>query len=1487
MDGCLSLVAVLGLLLSIIALARSSPTESLRRRVEELEDKVQDLLKRLQRAERALKEHGGTTAPSPEAAKAPDPPLRPESTLAQEPVLRPLPLPEPVLPAAPPPSRPQAAAPALPPPIPVPVTVPAPAPVTVPAPVPKVVPPPTPPPQPKPREALPAPETKPAPVPPPAVVPPQIPPPIHVQEASKPSFSLEDFLGTQLFLKLGVAVLVIGVVFAMGLVFQRQGPLGKVLMGYLGGVCLLGLGLWAERKETYRTFGRALIAGGWAIVYFVTFAAGFIDAAKVITSPAGSTLALFVAAAAAVGYTLRYRHEWTTTSAYLLIYLSLVVAAMEVQPRFNLLATVLVATSVALLSWRLRWVRLLALGLTATWVTLAAWTLSRPDLETIPATLGGVALCWVILQAALLLGSRDEAQARWIVAPQLANFLLPLGVSLQLARIYGAPWIWTVALAYGLAHLAVAWVFARQGRRIHYLLSATEGLAALALVTPLRLGLAHHLTPVYRLVGLEVLLAAGVFLRERYFRHVAFWGLLLTLADLLLLRVPGLSGAPRHLLLGAPALVMLLNAGLFRTLWREALEAEGPGWAMVSGLGGALCAALLAHSAVPASWLGSAWAALALAWTCLALRAGWREMLVLGPLQALLAALLQLDHLSGQNLETAPTLGVLGLLLLTYTATRTLPSRDQDTPIQGLRQTLGLDLPLLGFLRALGLALPLLVAGVACHRLLVPGYTVPILGLLALACLGLGLVLRHGEQVGGALGLLLFALASTFPRGWALPGSALGLPMPVVSLGTLVLMLVTAEAMARRGQREETPDWLLASVRWLGSLAAPVVLAALVLREASLPWAGPLLGALALAYLAWGQRRRAPEKVWLSAGLLFTALVACATHGWLAQGTAWGLSLRIWSLGLVALAALAVDLLARCGPRGDDNLQAILAVPRLLAEVMAPLLAGILVAWEAPVPWVAPGLALLAFGWTAAGLRWALEGKLWLALALVLATLLGSIAHGGHLGGHWLGLPSRVWSQGATALILFLVEVSVFRWGHRLGKDQAPETLRLVAGFLAPGILVRLVFRDMAALWAPPTLAALGLVYVFWARSRASRLHALLGLGAGLMGLVAILARAWEFPTPGWLVSGRFLSALVTVFLLYLLQDQLRRAEEDAGPESLNQRCGEGTLAAVSVGTLALCTLALVTVLWAEAKATGHTLYLAPIWALVGSLHLERGRALDAQAWRVLGHGALGLAFLAFLSLNLDPHPAQAPWERLATTLPFLGALAHVRLGWPRLMRPQTQGAGLYVYGGLVVVAGVCAQDLGRIHVLLAWALMALGALDWGLQRNLVAWTRGGSVLAALAVIRGLALNLGLPTSGLETLVLPASSLALLAGYLRLLKVRDTAEFLSGCHRMPWLAGAALLTLGTLWVEATGSHLTVWLAGFGLGLVVLGFFAQERAARLTGLGFLILCILKLFFYDLRGLSGLPRVFSFIALGVVLIVVSWAYTRFRARLERLL
>jgi uncharacterized membrane protein len=72
----------------------------------------------------------------------------------------------------------------------------------------------------------------------------------------------------------------------------------------------------------------------------------------------------------------------------------------------------------------------------------------------------------------------------------------------------------------------------------------------------------------------------------------------------------------------------------------------------------------------------------------------------------------------------------------------------------------------------------------------------------------------------------------------------------------------------------------------------------------------------------------------------------------------------------------------------------------------------------------------------------------------------------------------------------------------------------------------------------------------------------------------------------------------------------------------------------------------------------------------------------------------------------------------------------------------------------------------------------------------------------------------------------------------------------------------------------------------GFILLAFGFAFSERILRLQGLGLFLICIMKLFFFDLRNLETIYRILSFVVLGLILLSVSWIYTRFRKQMRRL-
>jgi uncharacterized membrane protein len=74
------------------------------------------------------------------------------------------------------------------------------------------------------------------------------------------------------------------------------------------------------------------------------------------------------------------------------------------------------------------------------------------------------------------------------------------------------------------------------------------------------------------------------------------------------------------------------------------------------------------------------------------------------------------------------------------------------------------------------------------------------------------------------------------------------------------------------------------------------------------------------------------------------------------------------------------------------------------------------------------------------------------------------------------------------------------------------------------------------------------------------------------------------------------------------------------------------------------------------------------------------------------------------------------------------------------------------------------------------------------------------------------------------------------------------------------------------------TYSVAWLL-FGIALLFFGTLRKDKMIRVASLIIMILTVGKVFLYDASELEGLFRVFSFLGLGLILLGLSWFYTRF--------
>jgi len=366
----------------------------------------------------------------------------------------------------------------------------------------------------------------------------------------------------------------------------------------------------------------------------------------------------------------------------------------------------------------------------------------------------------------------------------------------------------------------------------------------------------------------------------------------------------------------------------------------------------------------------------------------------------------------------------------------------------------------------------------------------------------------------------------------------------------------------------------------------------------------------------------------------------------------------------------------------------------------------------------------------------------------------------------------------------------------------------------------------------------------------------------------------------------RWITVPPAILALYYLFGRLRRAvDRGAVPQ------GEAQVAdLLSYGA----SLLLLVLLWKELDSAA----VALAWGVVGLLLVEAGLALDRAALRHQGHVVAAATFgRLFLANFTAPGGFRGLSIRLITAVPIVTFFYYLR----SRLKDDTRASRAYSYAAAIVLVVLARFELGRTEAVLGWAALALGWLVLGIAWQDRDFRFQSYLAAALAFGRSWATNFyltgsfyGLPERIATTVpviavlyVANACCLARRDAFARL-GAGETAGRLAlldaNARVLFSLLGTFLVTL-LLYYEVQGNLLTIAWAIQGLVVLTLGFLVRDRTFRLSGLALLLVCLLKVFVIDLRGVETLYRILSFIVLGAILLLVSFAYTKYREVIKR--
>lgn len=344
----------------------------------------------------------------------------------------------------------------------------------------------------------------------------------------KKSLDLEELVGRNLLPKAGIFLLVIGSVSLIATQWQNIPAFGKDLLLLAAGGLLLGLGIFLEKKERYELFGRVLIGGGWAMLFYTSYALYHVNATRVLFTQWIDLVIMLGTAAAMVWHTLKYRSQVVTGIAYLLAFSTVTISQETV---FSLTAGAVLAISLIVLVQRMRWYELEVFGILASYLNHFRFLFSILGANEVHqmfpqfyVSTGLLLFYWAAFRGSYVvrrIASKHEENVS-TVACLLNSFLLLGLMKYQSVRPQLA---FYALLALGAIEFALGQLPVTRRRRIAFLILTTLGSTLMITAVPFKFSGMN--TAVLWLAGAEVLLIAGILTREVAFRRL---GMLTALA---------------------------------------------------------------------------------------------------------------------------------------------------------------------------------------------------------------------------------------------------------------------------------------------------------------------------------------------------------------------------------------------------------------------------------------------------------------------------------------------------------------------------------------------------------------------------------------------------------------------------------------------------------------------------------------------------------------------------------------------------------------------------------------------------------------------------------------------------------------------------------------------------------------------------------------------------------------------------------------------
>ena len=956
------------------------------------------------------------------------------------------------------------------------------------------------------------------------------------QQRMKSVFALEETLGTNWLNKLGIVILVLGVALFGIYELGKLGQGGKVALSYVVSLALLGGGILLEKRERYRVLGRTLIGGGWALLFFTTYALNHVQAMQVISSETTDLILMLAAALAMAVHTLRYRSQLVTGLAFLLAYSTVALSHDDV---YSLASGVILAIGLVSIVIKMDWFELEVFGILSSYLNHLYWLYRLLGAQgaqghSFPEYHASTALLffyWLIFRTSYVVRKTKSPFLEHVSsAAALLNTLLLLGVmKFQSVRPELAALALLIigAMEFSLGQLPIT-----KRRREAFVVLSVLGATLMIASVPFRYS--GNNVAILWLIGAEALLVAGVVVGEVVFRRLGLLTGLLVGAHLAAADFTQLMTIRRTsenldltagVMFGLCAIVFYGNALLVGQRWKPAFG-ESPDAQLLSVhsyLGG--------FAAVATAWAlcSHDWTALAFAAIMLALSAhGWKLKSFDLQLQYGAIGVLSVFRVVSVNLHTeVPQYTHVRTRLITlpliaaafYVSAKWTALRDDSNQrtFRGLLVLVGTALiTLLGYYEVPELWQPLAAIAFAV-LLLEAGQWIqyPVLA-------------WHAHLL---TALAVFAAVTADPlsvqRWHTIPLHAFG-ALPVIVGTYWIAKRLSLPNPSRNDLRHM--DFGRSAHTWVGTGVMVWALnEAVPASWIAIAWV-VFAAALALALRRIGYKQLA----WQANAVAACALVRAYTYNLTLEQMLWrGVSLRLVT---VAIVAAGLYFLSRAATTDSESKRAITYLHTTAATALLACLAW----YEAPGGWLAVTWAVFALVLAIVDRRFELEELAWQAHALAALAMVRSVMLNLYVTETWHGISVRLLSLAAVAVVFYTLSRII-----RMPEDWRAREFHHIYSWAASVLVSLLMWYELQPLSVAVGWAVFALVLFEYGLLRTTRQYRFQAYVALVAAFGRIFFANLTAGTPGEFWGPRIYTVLPLTLIFFFVYAQL-------GPDEKN-----------------------------------------------------------------------------------------------------------------------------------------------------------------------------------------------------------------------------------------------------------------------------------------------------------------------------------------------